>query len=73
VLLQKQGRMQAAADEYAAVLRADPDHVDAHNNLGVALPRLGRRDEALGHFRRAVQIDPDHQNASRNLRAALAP
>jgi Tfp pilus assembly protein PilF len=54
-----------------AMLRAQPDHADALNNLGAALGQLGRGAEAIEAFRRAVRHAPDHLPSRFNLAAAL--
>ena len=36
----------------------NPDHADAHYNLGRVLVAQNRPDEASEHFRAATQLDP---------------
>ncbi len=52
---------------YAQALQIKLDHVEAHNNLGVALGRQGKLKEAMGHFSEVLRIKPDDVEASRNL------
>ena len=65
------GDYQQAMLHLEAALRIDPDHVRAHDDLGVCLRDLGRLPEAIAHHRRAVEIDPNYANARRNLGDAL--
>jgi predicted membrane-bound spermidine synthase len=61
------GRYAEAVNEFRAVVKAAPDAVQAHNNLGVALASLGRMDEAIDAFERALALQPDFADARRNL------
>jgi hypothetical protein len=49
----------AALEEFATVLRIDPGHLRAQNNLGIAFGRLARYDEAIAAHERAIQLQPD--------------
>ena len=40
-----------------------PDHVGAHNNLGIELARRGQVDEAIAHFRKVLEINPNDAEA----------
>ena len=44
---QSLGRLEEAVGSYERALALKADHVDALNNLGVALQALGRLDGAL--------------------------
>jgi tetratricopeptide (TPR) repeat protein len=48
-----------AIPEFAALVAAAPDNVDAQANLGVLLYFQAQYADALGHLRKAVQLDPD--------------
>jgi Tfp pilus assembly protein PilF len=52
-------------------LDADPNFVEAHNNLGVLLHRARNEVEAIRHLRRAVELRPDFAEAYLNLSNAL--
>ena len=56
---------------YQQVLELDPNHVEALNNLGVALHAQGKIDEAMACLRRAVTLKPDYADAHSNLGNAL--
>ncbi len=47
-----------AIPEFAAIVAAQPDNVDAQANLGVLLYFQSRQSEALEHLRKAVQLNP---------------
>ena len=72
VLLESQGRMDAAADHYRSAVRSQPGYADAHCNLGVLLGKEGRLDEAAVELRRALSSEPTHAKASINLAVVLA-
>src|SRR5437879_13809959 len=66
----KAGELAAAAEYFAATLRAEPAHPEAHSYAGGIDLRTGRFREALGHFERARALDP--QNAECHFGAAVA-
>ena len=43
---QQKNNLQVAEELYKEVLKSNPNHVEAHNNLGVILLRLGKFQEA---------------------------
>lgn len=53
------------------VIELNPDHVEAHCNLGAALASLRQFPEAAEAFRRALQSRPDLVEASLGLGCAL--
>src|SRR5437899_3577826 len=63
----KAGKLAAAAEHFAATLRAEPEHLQAHSYAGGIDLRTGRFREALGHFERARALDP--QNAECHFRS----
>jgi len=60
-----------AREVYERLLELDPDHVDAHVNLGRLLHEEGAPAAAEKHYRRALELDPDHEIAAFNLGVAL--
>jgi tetratricopeptide (TPR) repeat protein len=66
---------EAAPDEareaYAKALELDPEHADAHVNLGRLLHEAGDALTAAAHYREALQADPGHTTAAFNLGVAL--
>jgi arylsulfatase A-like enzyme/Tfp pilus assembly protein PilF len=66
-IMRAQGMMrddrQKAEEALRAVLREDPDILDAHQMMGQITIGDRRFEEALLHFGRALEIQPDHKNA----------
>lgn len=60
------GRLDEAAAGYQAVLRSDPDEVEALQLLGLIRHRQARTEEALTLLDRAVVLDPEHAIAWAN-------
>jgi protein O-GlcNAc transferase len=63
------GRNQEAWDLGRRVLDRDPDHADAHFQLGLAGMRVNRYEDALSHFRHVLDRTPDNVEALTNLAA----
>ena len=53
--------------QYREVLRIDPGHGKAYNNIGVILSKKGRMTEAISYFSKALKIDPSFADAYNNL------
>jgi tetratricopeptide (TPR) repeat protein len=62
----RSGDLPAAVAAYDRVIAANPEHVAAYSNRGVALRRLGRTDEALASYDAAIAVQPDHADAYSN-------
>ena len=60
-----------AKDAYERTLRIDPEHADAHVNLGRLLHEEGAPAAAEQHYRAALAAAPDHETAAFNLGVAL--
>jgi tetratricopeptide (TPR) repeat protein len=61
----------AAADTYTAALAANPQHADAHLNVGRLLHQRGRLKEAEAHYVAALVCRPDDATATFNLAVVL--
>jgi len=68
---QKDGQFHKAVGAYQEILRSDPNHDGAHNNLGNCLRSLGRFAESLEHYDAALRIKPDKESAMLNRSLAL--
>ncbi len=66
------GDERAAADFYTQAVTADPEFVDAYNELGAADVALGQLPEAAEQFQKAVELAPEHRLALPNLSIVLA-
>lgn len=64
---QRAGRLVEAEDLYRELLRREPRHPEALNNLGVVCVSRGRADEARAHYERAIRARPDFPDALVNL------
>ncbi len=60
-----------ADDAYRRALALEPEHADAHLNLGRLLHEDGDLEAAEEHFRRAVEARPDDATAAFDLGVAL--
>lgn len=70
--LEEQGRLRAAARQYARGLEIDPANSQASYHLAALLHRTGRVRDALPHYRRAIRSDPDRPQIRNNYGVALA-
>lgn len=71
VTAHERGDVRRAMQLYDDVLRMQPYHLHALNNLGVTLLDLARTEEALADFEHALRIDPDFFDAVYNSGNAL--
>ena len=53
-------QFQAAADNYAKVLKIQPNNLDAQTFMGTALWNLGKKDEAVAAYEKSLKTDPNH-------------
>ncbi|NTV49858.1 MAG: tetratricopeptide repeat protein [Geobacteraceae bacterium] len=63
VVLQLQGRLQEAIQQYRNAIVLDPGFVKAHYNLAYALLNCGAYQEATDSVQAALQLDPAHADA----------
>lgn len=57
-LLERQGELERAADQYRQALVLTPDLVTAHNRLGITLNKLGQHAVATTEYRQALARHP---------------
>ncbi len=60
-----------AVEAYRKALELDPDHAEAHVNLGRLRHETGQLDGAESHYRRALAVHPAHPTARFNLGVVL--
>jgi tetratricopeptide (TPR) repeat protein len=70
-LLFDNGEFDAAALQYASLLRLQPDSSLFHNNLGNVLFAQGRCEDASREYREALRLEPDLPDAHHNLANCL--
>lgn len=63
--------IEQAKDAYERTLQLDPNHADAHVNLGRLLHEEGATAAAEQHYRAATEAAPEHDTAAFNLGVAL--
>jgi tetratricopeptide (TPR) repeat protein len=59
--------LQNAHSYYQKVLKINPNHADAHNNLGAIFQNLGENQKAKSCYEKAIKINPNYVNAHNNL------
>ena len=47
-------------DQYQKALEINPNYMEAHSNLGVALFQKGQLDEAIAQYQKALEINPNY-------------
>jgi len=64
---QQKNNLQVAENLYKETLKINPNHVDAHNNLGIVYKELGEFQKAVDCHQKAIQIQPEDAYAHYNL------
>ena len=67
----QEGKIDIAQELYNQVLKIDPNHSQAHNNLGVIFEKLKDYNKAKSYYKKAIEIDPNRANTHNNLGAIL--
>jgi len=62
------GDLATARTTFEALVTAQPQCAEAHNNLAVVLVEQGEIETAAEHLRRALELRPDYQRARLNLK-----
>ncbi len=66
------GDHNAAAECFRQAIAADPEFVDAYNELGASEVALGQLPAAAEQFQKAIDLVPEHRFALPNLSIVLA-
>ncbi|WNO04892.1 tetratricopeptide repeat protein [Rhodoferax mekongensis] len=69
--LQSAGLGDAARQAYEALLREEPEHLNALNNLGILCNSMGEHQQALGLFEQLIALVPQEAKAHTNRGVAL--
>lgn len=67
VAYHESGRFLDAIREYEAVLKTEPEHLNAMNNLGLVFSLVGEKERAIDLFNRVLKIDKENVKARINL------
>ena len=60
-------RFRLFYDCYQKAIQINPNHVAAHNNLGLVFYGLSECKKAIGCYEKAIQINPNYAGAHNNL------
>ncbi len=66
-MLEADGHLEAAAEQYRRVVDAEPENVEAYTRLGIVYNRLRRFEDAVRVFRRAIELQPNRAYLYNNL------
>ena len=66
------GDQNAASEAFRQAIAADPEFVDAYNELGASEVALGHLPQAAEQFQKAIDLVPEHRFALPNLSIVLA-
>lgn len=69
---QRRGNLRQAESLYRRVLLADPERVEALNNLGVLYMQRKKRDAAIAMFSKAIVVKKDYVDPYYNLACLYA-
>ena len=69
VSMHRSGEYAVAAQGYAAILRADPNHADAWHLSGLLAHQSGRSADGLGYIQRAIELNPYQAEYYSNIAA----
>ena len=69
VAMHKAGEHAVAAQGYAAILRADPNHADAWHLSGLLAHQAGRSSDAVDYLNRAIELNSSNSEYFSNLAA----
>ncbi len=64
--------LQKAIVAFETAIDTDPNHQDAHLELGIVYGQRGRLDVAKKHYEHAIRIDADYSEAHNNLGTVYA-
>lgn len=70
VELQQLGKFDEAAAQYRELIKINPEHAEAHANLGVVLSRLGKYKNAITEYETTLRINPNLKQLYFNIAVA---
>ena len=63
IVLQAQGKLNAAIESYRKAISLRPNHAELHHYLGDTLKAQGNLDAAVSSYSRALELRPDYAGA----------
>ena len=66
------GNYRLAITTYRDALVKNPNSIQAHYNLGIALAKVERYEQAIAEWEKVLQLDPNNEGAKENIRRARA-
>ena len=60
----REGKLEEAADGFAAIVKQQPGFAEAHFNLGLAREQQGSHEQAIASFHKALAIKPGLRGAN---------
>ncbi len=70
-LMDRDGMLDKAVDQYSAAMRTNPRDAVPHFNLGLVLAVQDKLDQAIFQFREAIRLDPDNPESRIKLGTLL--
>ena len=67
ITFHREGKIEEAEHLYRIILKTQPEHLDANNNLGVILQYQGKLEQAKECYKKAIELNPDLSEAHNNL------
>ena len=67
ITFHREGKIEEAKHLYRVILKTQPEHLDANNNLGVILQYQGKLEQAKECYKKAIELKPDLSEAHNNL------
>ena len=68
----QEGKTDIALKLYNQVIKIDPNHSQAHNNLGLIFQNQMNHEKAKNCYEKAIEIKPDYADAYNNLGILLS-
>jgi tetratricopeptide (TPR) repeat protein len=66
-MLERQGDLQGAIEQYEKAVASNPRFTTAYNRLGIVYQKLGKLDDAVNILRQGIKADPDAAILHNNL------
>ena len=67
----QKNNLQVAENLYKKILKTNPNHASAHNNLGLIFHAYKDFQKARSCYQKAIQIHPNYADAHNNLGITL--